>query len=127
MGAQTNLVTDALGTAVAGVLQQVIDGEAKPLGYFSKSLNKAQRNYSAFDRELLAIYLSVRHFQYFLEGRPFKICTDHKPLTYVFTSPLKDANSRQLRQINYISELTTDVHYIKGKKQCGSRLLEPLE
>ena len=33
MGAQTNLVTDASGTAVAGVLQQVTDGEAKPLAF----------------------------------------------------------------------------------------------
>ena len=55
IGAQTNLVTDASGTAVAEALQEVIDGEAKPLAFFSKSLNKAQRNYSAFDRDLLAI------------------------------------------------------------------------
>ena len=55
MGAQTNLVTDASKTTVAGVLQQVMDGEAKPLAFFSKSLNKAQRNYSAFD----ACYLFV--------------------------------------------------------------------
>ena len=40
MGAQTNLVTDASGTAVAGVLQQVIDGEAKPLAFFSKSIKQ---------------------------------------------------------------------------------------
>ena len=60
-----------------------------------------------------------------MEGRPFKIFTDHKPLAYVFTSSLKDAKSRQLRQINYISELTTDVHYIEGKNNvvadCLSR------
>ena len=29
------------------------------------------------DRELLAIYLSIRHFRYFLEGRNFHIYTDH--------------------------------------------------
>ena len=42
MGAQTNLVTDASGTAVAGVLQQVIDGEAKPLAFFSKFASSLQ-------------------------------------------------------------------------------------
>ena len=123
MGPQTNLVTDASGTAVAGVLQQVIDGEAKSLAFFSKSLNKSQGNYSAFDRELLAICLSVRHFQYFLEERFYKIFTDHKSFTYVFTSQLKDANLRQLRQITYISELTTDVHYIEGKNNVGADCL----
>ena len=38
---------------------------------------------------------------------------------------MKDANSRQLRQINFISKLTTDVHYIEGKNNvvadCLSR------
>ena len=40
-------MTEASGTVVAGVLQQVIDGEAEPLAFFSKSLNKTQGNYSA--------------------------------------------------------------------------------
>jgi len=125
LGAQTTLVTDASGTAVGGVLQQVINGESKPVAFFSKSLNSAQRNYSAFDRELLAMYLSVRHFRYFLEGRPFAILTDHKPLTHAFGSPMKDASARQLRQLNYISEFTTNVHYIEGERNvvadCLSR------
>jgi hypothetical protein len=35
-----------------------------------------------FDRELLAAYLTVRHFHFLLEVRVFHILTDHKPLTY---------------------------------------------
>lgn len=45
----------------------------------------AHRNYSAFARELQALYLTVRHFRYFLEGRPFMVFADHKPIIFAFT------------------------------------------
>ena len=38
--------------------------------------------YSAFDRELFACVAGIRHFRYMLEGCPFTIYTDHKPLTF---------------------------------------------
>jgi hypothetical protein len=44
-------------------------------------LDTAQLKYLAFDRELLAAYISVRHFLYMLDGRKFHILSDHKPLT----------------------------------------------
>ena len=68
-------MVDASISTIGGVLQQVIDGHAKPLAFFSKALNSAQVNYSVFDRELLAMYLSLRHFRYFLEGRTFTLFT----------------------------------------------------
>jgi hypothetical protein len=36
--------------------------------------------YFAFDWELFACVAGIRHFRYMLEGRPFTIYTDHKPL-----------------------------------------------
>jgi hypothetical protein len=34
----------------------------QPLAFFSKKLNPAQHKYSAYDRELLAVYEAVKHF-----------------------------------------------------------------
>ena len=87
------MVVDASTSAVGGALQQVIDGYAKPLAFFSKALNSAPVNYSVFDRELLAMYLSLRHFRYFLDGRAFTLFTDHKPLISTVTSPMKQATA----------------------------------
>ena len=100
LGAETQVVVDASTSAVGTVLQQVIDGHAKPLAFFSKALNSTQVNYSVFDRESLAMYLSLRHFRYFLEGRAFTLFTDHKPLFSAVTSPMKQATARQLRQLS---------------------------
>ena len=68
----------------------------------------------SFDRELLAIYLSIKHFRYFLEGRQFTIYTDHMPLTTAIASAT-DRSPRQARHLSYIAEFTTDVSHVPGK------------
>ena len=125
LGAEKQVVVDASISAVGGVLHQVINGHAKLLAFFSKALNSAQVNYSVFDRELLAMYLSLRNFRCFLEGRAFTLFTDHKPLVSAVTSLMKQATARQLRQLSYVAQLTADVKYISGENNivadCLSR------
>jgi hypothetical protein len=75
------LAVDASNTHVGAVLQQLSGSTWRPLAFFSKKLDSTQLKYSAFDRELLAAFLSVRHFRYLLDGRRFHILTDHKPFT----------------------------------------------
>ena len=57
------LTVDASSIAVGGVLEQLVDNVWKPLAFFSRQLRKPETKYSAFDRELLAVYLAVRHFR----------------------------------------------------------------
>lgn len=112
------LTTDASTTAVGAVLFQLIDGVHKPLGFFSKKLNPTQQRYSTYDRELLAMYLAVKHFRHLLEGQAEVVLfTDHKALTYALGKK-SDASlsSRQANQLSYISEYVTDIQYIAGKE-----------
>ncbi|UYV84182.1 hypothetical protein LAZ67_X001460, partial [Cordylochernes scorpioides] len=109
-----SLCTDASDRAVGSVLQQLDNNIWKPIAFFSKKLNPAQCNYSTYDRELLAIYLSIKFFKHLLEAREFTILTDHKPLIYAFKQKNEKASPRQLRHLQYISQFTTDIKYIKG-------------
>ncbi|UYV82410.1 hypothetical protein LAZ67_21001978, partial [Cordylochernes scorpioides] len=109
-----SLCTDASDRAVGSVLQQLDNKNWKPIAFFSKKLNPAQCNYSTYDRELLAIYLSIKFFKHLLEAREFTILTDHKPLIYAFKQKNEKASPRQLRHLQYISQFTTDIKYIKG-------------
>ena len=78
---------------------------------FPESLTLIQSRYSKFDRDLLAIYSVIQQFRYFLEDRSFSSPTDHKLLTHAVIS--KTARSpRQERQLSYIAQFTTDIHYI---------------
>nr|VZI36286.1 unnamed protein product [Spirometra erinaceieuropaei] len=67
--AQLSLVVDASTVAVGAVLQQQLAGSTQPLAFFSKKLLPAETRYSTFGDELLVIYLAVKHFWHFLEGR----------------------------------------------------------
>ncbi|UYV72203.1 hypothetical protein LAZ67_9002168 [Cordylochernes scorpioides] len=95
------------------VLQQLDNNIWKPIAFFFKKLNPAQCNYSTYNRVLLAIYLSITFFKHLLEAREFTILTDHKPLIYAFIQKNEKA-SKQLRHIQYISQFTTDIKYIKS-------------
>ena len=75
----------------------------------------AETCYSAFDRELLAVYATIRHFRHNLKGRNFFVNTDHKPLTYVMTSVTERPLLRQTRHLAFITEFTTDIRYVKGE------------
>ena len=109
--APTCVTTDASNTAVGAVLEQFIEGQWKPISFFSKKLNPAELKYSAFDRELLTAYLAVRHFQFFLEGRVFHINTDRfSP----FLHRLHDLT---------VSTLISSVHYPRPRDTLTSSLV----
>jgi hypothetical protein len=69
--AELSLMTDASDVAVGAVLQQKVNNAWQPLGFYSKRLQPAETRYSTFGRELLAVYLAIRHFRHHLEGREF--------------------------------------------------------
>ncbi|GFV20054.1 retrovirus-related Pol polyprotein from transposon 17.6 [Trichonephila clavipes] len=91
---------------IGGALHQVVDSELQPLAFFSRKLTSSEKSYSAYDRELFAIYSAIRHFRYMLEARDFTVFTDHKPLTYAFRQKSDKCSPRQIRQLDFISQFT---------------------
>lgn len=120
--AETCLTVDASDRAVGASLEQRLGGTWKPLAFFSSTLRPAETRYSTFDRELLAMYLAVKHFRHFLEGRPFSIYTDHKPLTFAMRAH-SDYTPRQTRHLGYISEFSTDLRHLSGKDNAAADAL----
>ena len=112
------LTTDASDRAVGAILTQVDGDTSRPLEFFSRKLSSPQQRYSTFDRELLAIFMSIKHFRHLLEGREFKIFTDHKPLIHL--GSMKDPSPRQQRQISFIMEFSCTIHYIAGRENVAA-------
>ena len=54
---------DSSATAIGGVISQLQDGAELPIAYASRTLSKAEKNYSTTDRELLALVWSVKQFR----------------------------------------------------------------
>nr|VZI09155.1 unnamed protein product [Spirometra erinaceieuropaei] len=124
--AQLSLMVDASTVAVGAVLQQHLASSTQPLAFFSKILLPAETRYSTFGRELLAIYLAVKDFRHSLEGRDFTVFTDHKPLTFALRSHTDKLNPREIRQLDYISQFTSDIGHIDGSRnEVADALFRP--
>ena len=125
--AQLAIMTDASDVAVGAVLHQRATGQWQPISYFSRKLKPAEVRYSAFDRELLAIYLSIRHFRHMVEGREFSVYTDHKPLTRALTSRSTQHSPRQIRHLDFVSQFTSDIRQVKGLENPVADALSRIE
>ena len=125
--AETSLMVDASDVAVGAVLQQKISGQWQPHGFFSRKLKPTETRYSTFSRELLAIYLAIKHFRHLLERHHFCVLTDHKPLTFVFNHNSDKYTPRETRQLGYISEFITDIRHIQGKANAAADALSRLQ
>ena len=112
--APTCLTTDASDTAVGAVLQQYVNGTWHPISFFSRKMTATESHYSAFDCELLAVYLAMKHFRHFLEDRLFHILTDHKPLSFALHTRSDRHSPRQARQLDYIAQFTSSIRHVHG-------------
>ena len=113
--APISVMSDASDTAIGAVLQQLVNERWAPISFFSRKLSATEQKYSTFDRELLAVYSAIKHFRHFLEGRDFHVLTDHKPLTHSLSAKPDRHSPRQVRQLDFISQFTTDIRHITGR------------
>jgi transposase InsO family protein len=109
---------DASADGIGSVLSQGVIGNDLPVGYASRVLTKAERNYSTIERELTAIVWACRQFRPYVWGRKLTIVTDHKPLTWIFK--MNDQNSRIMRLKLKLEEFDYTIIYKRGKENSNS-------
>jgi len=92
------------------------------VGYYSKALNLAERNYDIWDQEFLAVIKALGNWQHLLISTPHKIIvwTDHVNLQY-YRQPQK-VNRRVAQGINFMAEFPLELKHIAGKKNRADPL-----
>lgn len=78
------MTCDASDLAVGAVLAQEKNQIDLPIAFASRTLNQAEKNYAAVEKELLAIVWGIEQFRLYVYGRRFVVFTDHKPLLWLW-------------------------------------------
>jgi hypothetical protein len=117
-GAEISVACDVSASHVGAVLQQKYGEHWRPLSFFSRKLKPAEKNYSTFDREMLAAF-----FRFFLEGREFTVFTDHKPLVAALQRVSPPTSARQQRQLAFLSEFSAKFQHTAGSENVVADML----
>jgi hypothetical protein len=93
-------------------MQHNEEDELRPICYFSRKLNDAQKNYTVRDKEALALVLAVRVFRVYFAG-PVKVFTDHEPLKFI--NSMACNSHRLLRWALELQPYQLNICHVKGK------------
>ena len=106
------LDTDASAYGIGGVLSQLIDGQERVIGYYSRVLGKPEKNYCVTRKELLAVVECVKHFHKYLYGQRFLLRTDHAALKWLLQ--FKNPEGQIARWIERLQNYDFETEHRKG-------------
>jgi hypothetical protein len=113
------LQLDASDVGLSAILvQKLIDDDnvtrEHVIGYASRTLSPSERNYTATERECLAIVYGCNYYRPYLEGTRFTAVTDHKALKWLHST--KDLNTRLARWAIQIAAYDLDIQHRPGSE-----------
>ena len=82
------------------------EGQERVLAYWSRKLQKTERNYSTTEREALAVVSALKEFYPYVYGFSCRLITDHNPLTSL--RGLKDIGGRLTRWLIFLQKFNLD-------------------
>ncbi len=114
-----HIYTDASDHQLGAVIMQ----DKKPLAFYSRKLNTAQRRYTTTERELLSTIETCKEYKNILLGYPIIVYTDHKNNTF---NGLK-ASDHVLHWLLLLEEYGVIFEHLPGKKNVVSDALSRLD
>ena len=122
-----NLYCDCSDFALGGISSQVdpMTGHEKVVGYHSRSLSAAERNYNVHEKECLAILDTIKKFHTYCQSGPFIVYTDHRSLASILS--WKNPTRRIARWLSTLSEYDFTAVYKKGSTHHNADALSRLQ
>lgn len=108
------LRTDASHAGIGAILlQKDAKNDLHPIAYLSRSLSKAEKNYTISEIEALAVIWSLKYLRHLIYGRHVTIVSDHHALCYL--KRIKEATGKLARWAIQLSEYQYTIVHKSGK------------
>ena len=114
-GGRFILYCDTSKTHTGSSLWQMQDGKPRLLGYASKSLPDACKNYSITELEMTGLAINIHLWKHLLLRVEFDCAVDHRALPYIMKSKNLPATGRIIRLLEHLAGYSFNLYYVKGK------------
>lgn len=120
------LMSDTSILATGAALYQFQDNNYYIVGYNSKKLPHAAKNYSITELELFGLVINIYAFRQLLTNIYFECYCDHSAITYILTSKKKIATRRLEKLIEQLITFNFSIYYLPGQKMHIADILSRL-
>ena len=110
------LESDTSRTAAAATLYQWQNNEWVLVGYHSKRLPDAVRNYRVTELELTGLLANIHGFEQKLNNNYLEAIVDHKAIDYLIKSKHEPTSTRLVTLLDRLNRYTFDLKYLEGSK-----------
>ena len=115
--------SDTSREGVGRTLYQLQNDSWLLIGYHSKKLPDAVRNYMVAELELTELYINIHGFIQILKNRYFEILVNHRAIEYMKKAKHGPATKRLTTLLLKLQDVQFDLKYMQGAKMYVSDVL----
>ena len=108
------MYTDASNDACRAQLSQMLNKAEFPVAFLSHTFTDTQRRWSTPEQEAYGIYLTIKKWNYYLQGADIIVRNDHKPLAQFLNG--KNENTKINRWGLELASYNIKFEWISGPK-----------
>ena len=114
-GGRFIMYSDTSRTHAGSVLWQIQDGKPRLLGYASKTLPAASKNYSVTELEMTDMLINLHSWRNYIHGIEIDVAVDHKAVVQIMKAKHPPRTDRVSVLLGKLLDKPFDLYYVKGK------------
>ena len=109
------MYSDTSRTHAGSALWQIQDGKPRLLGYASKTLPAASKNYSVTELEMTGMLINLHSWHNYIHGIKIDVAVDHKAVVQIMKAKHPPHTDRVSVLLGKLLDKPFDLYYVKGK------------